>query len=72
VIEIPLNYKERVGRSVITGSHWQACLVGMKMIGLITRFRLQTWFDKFFQRNLLSINFRSERSFAGRGQQRRA
>ncbi len=72
VIEIPLNYKERIGRSMVTGSHWQAFVVGLKMIGLITRFRLQTWFDKLFQRNLLSMNLRPEQPFAGRGQQRRA
>ncbi|MDO8672034.1 MAG: glycosyltransferase family 2 protein [Dehalococcoidia bacterium] len=43
VIEIPLNYKQRVGKSMATGSRWQAFLIGLKMIELITRFCLKWW-----------------------------
>ena len=42
VIEIPLNYKPRVGESMVTGDRWKAFLLGLQMIGLITRFRLRT------------------------------
>ena len=43
VIEIPLNYKPRVGESMVTGDRWKAFVLGLQMIGLITRFRLLTW-----------------------------
>ena len=41
-IEIPVNYKPRVGESMVTGDRWKAFLLGLQMIGLITRFRLRT------------------------------
>ena len=43
VIEIPLNYKERVGESMVTGSRWQSLILGLQMIALITGFRIRTW-----------------------------
>lgn len=43
VIEIPLNYKERVGESSVTGDRWKAFKLGLQMIALITQFRWQTW-----------------------------
>jgi glycosyltransferase involved in cell wall biosynthesis len=43
VMEIPLNYKQRVGESSVTGNRWVAYWLGMHMIWLITRFRLRTW-----------------------------
>jgi glycosyltransferase involved in cell wall biosynthesis len=43
MIEVPLNYKQRVGRSTVTGSRWVAFWLGVRMIWLITRFRLTSW-----------------------------
>ena len=45
-IEIPLNYKPRVGKSMVTGSRWKAFVLGLQMIRLITRFRVRTWVGK--------------------------
>jgi hypothetical protein len=39
VIEIPVNYRGRVGASKITGSPFTAVKVGLRMIGLITEYR---------------------------------
>jgi glycosyltransferase involved in cell wall biosynthesis len=41
VIEIPVNYRGRVGESKITGSFMGALRTGLRMIGLIVRYRLQ-------------------------------
>lgn len=43
-MEIPLNYKQRVGDSMVTGNRWIAFLLGLRMIWLITRMRFRTWF----------------------------
>ncbi|MBI3968535.1 MAG: glycosyltransferase family 2 protein [Chloroflexi bacterium] len=43
VIQIPVNYRQRVGRSSVTGSNRVAFALGLRMIGLILAFRLQTW-----------------------------
>jgi len=40
IIEIPLNYRGRVGDSKITGSRLTALKVGLRMIGLILAYRL--------------------------------
>jgi glycosyltransferase involved in cell wall biosynthesis len=40
VIEVPVNYRGRVGESKITGSVETAVRVGARMIGLILRYRL--------------------------------
>jgi len=42
VIEIPVNYRGRVGESKITGSPVTAMKVGLRMIRLITEYRWQT------------------------------
>jgi hypothetical protein len=42
VIEVPVNYRGRVGESKITGSLPTAVKVGLRMIGLILRYRLTT------------------------------
>lgn len=39
VIEIPVNYRSRVGTSKITGSTWRAFWVGIDMIKLTLRYR---------------------------------
>lgn len=43
MIEVPLNYKRRVGRSTVTGNRWAAFWLGLQMIWLITRFRVVSW-----------------------------
>ncbi|MCC6152355.1 MAG: glycosyltransferase family 2 protein [Candidatus Hydrogenedentes bacterium] len=43
-IEIPVNYKKRVGESSVTGSKVKAFFLGMSMIGMILRYRLKSWF----------------------------
>jgi hypothetical protein len=40
MVEVPLNYKRRVGRSSVTGSRVEAFRLGLRMIAAITRFRL--------------------------------
>jgi len=43
-IEIPVNYKKRVGRSSVTGSKFRAILLGLQMIAMILRYRFLSWF----------------------------
>ncbi len=40
LVEVPVNYRDRVGESKITGSMQTALRVGMRMVGLILRYRL--------------------------------
>jgi len=39
-IQVPVNYRSRVGVSSVTGNRWYAIRVGLRMVGLITRYRL--------------------------------
>ena len=39
-VEVPVNYRDRIGESKITGSMQTAVHVGARMIGLILRYRL--------------------------------
>jgi hypothetical protein len=41
VIEIPVNYRGRVGESKITGSLKGTLRTGFRMIGLILKYRFQ-------------------------------
>jgi glycosyltransferase involved in cell wall biosynthesis len=43
VIEIPVNYRGRVGQSKITGSCIRALSVGLRMLGLIMAYRVRLW-----------------------------
>jgi hypothetical protein len=43
-IEIPVNYKKRVGKSSVTGSRLRAILLGGEMIVMILRYRILSWF----------------------------
>lgn len=43
VIQIPVNYLPRVGESSVTGDFKKAFVLGMTMIGLVLRYRLQGW-----------------------------
>jgi hypothetical protein len=38
-IEIPINYKKRIGKSTVTGSKYKAFIVGLKMILLALKHR---------------------------------
>jgi glycosyltransferase involved in cell wall biosynthesis len=40
-VEIPVNYKERIGTSKITGDFWKAFKLGLIMIGLIIKNRFR-------------------------------
>src|SRR5579864_7457252 len=40
LVEVPVNYRDRVGESKITGSMSTALRVGARMVGLILRYRL--------------------------------
>ncbi len=46
-VEIPVNYKRRGGVSSGTGSKVRAFFLGMEMIGIILRYRLDSWLGKF-------------------------
>lgn len=39
-VEIPINYRSRVGESSVTGSFWRAFKLGLRMIGLVWEYRL--------------------------------
>ncbi len=43
VIQVPVNYTKRVGTSSVTGNTRVAVWLGLQMIGLILRYRLQSW-----------------------------
>ena len=40
MVEVPVNYRGRIGESKITGSVTKAVMVGLRMIGVILRYRL--------------------------------
>jgi glycosyltransferase involved in cell wall biosynthesis len=40
LVEVPVNYRDRVGQSKITGSMGTALRVGLHMVGVILRYRL--------------------------------
>ena len=40
VIQVPVNYRDRIGQSSVTGSRANALRVGLQMIGLLTRYRV--------------------------------
>lgn len=48
--EIPVNYRKRVGLSMVTGSKFKAFILGMTMIGMILRFRLTSWLGLYGDR----------------------
>lgn len=43
IIQIPVNYTRRVGKSSVTGNTWVAFLLGLRMIALILDYRLRSW-----------------------------
>jgi len=42
--EIPVNYRQRVGVSSVTGNKFRAALLGMEMIGMVLAYRVKSWF----------------------------
>jgi hypothetical protein len=40
-VEIPIHYRPRLGTSKITGSHWKAFRLGMRMILMIVHYRFK-------------------------------
>jgi len=40
IIEIPVNYKPRIGESSVTGSRWKAFKLGLSMIKLVFKHRI--------------------------------
>ncbi len=42
-IEIPVNYRKRVGQSSVTGSKVKAFFLGLEMIAMILRYRIGSW-----------------------------
>ena len=43
MIQVPVNYTKRVGTSSVTGSLSVAIHLGLQMIGLILRYRIESW-----------------------------
>ncbi len=43
VIQIPVNYTERVGTSSVTGNKWVAFGLGLRMIRLVLSYRVRSW-----------------------------
>jgi glycosyltransferase involved in cell wall biosynthesis len=46
VIQVPVNYKPRIGHSSVTGDFGQAFQLGLRMIWLILSFRLLSWLSR--------------------------
>jgi glycosyltransferase involved in cell wall biosynthesis len=47
-VEIPVNYKSRVGVSSVTGNLWKAFVLGLRMIALVLDYRfIRTWETRF-------------------------
>ena len=43
IVEVPVNYRARVGKSADHGSRVTTLKVGTRMIGLILDYRLKSW-----------------------------
>lgn len=57
IIQIPINYRERVGISSVTGSFKKAFILGLQMILLILKFRIMTVINKNYLLNRKGIYF---------------
>ena len=57
IIQIPINYRERVGISSVTGSFKKAFILGIQMILLILKFRIMTVINKNYLFNRKGIYF---------------
>lgn len=45
-VEIPVNYRKRVGKSAVTGNKMRAFLLGCEMILMILRYRVKSWMGR--------------------------
>ena len=45
-VEIPVNYRRRVGRSSVTGNKFRAFLLGCEMIAMILKCRVLSWLGR--------------------------
>jgi glycosyltransferase involved in cell wall biosynthesis len=43
IVQIPINYKDRVGKSSVTGNFFKALVLGIQMIFLILKMRFLSW-----------------------------
>lgn len=50
VIQVPVNYTERVGHSSVTGDLWVALKLGLRMMALILEVRLRSWWSPTYGR----------------------
>ena len=57
IIQIPINYRERVGISSVTGSFKKAFMLGIQMILLILKFRIMTVINNNYLLNRKGIYF---------------
>ena len=57
IIQIPINYRERVGISSVTGSFRKAFILGIQMILLILKFRIMTVINRNYFLNRKGIYF---------------
>ncbi len=48
MVQIPVNYAERIGVSTVTGSTGKALRLGLRMIALILEYRLRAWFTPWY------------------------
>jgi hypothetical protein len=46
VLQIPVNYKQRIGQSMVCGNRWVAAWLGFRMVILVTQFRFASWFRR--------------------------
>jgi len=46
MVQIPVNYQRRVGKSMASGNRIKALTIGLQMIRLILAFRLGTWLGR--------------------------
>lgn len=45
-VEIPVNYRKRVGKSAVTGNKFRAFLLGCEMILMILHYRVASWMGR--------------------------
>lgn len=45
IVQVPVNYTQRVGTSSVTGNPWVSLRLGLRMIALIVSYRVRSWLD---------------------------
>lgn len=54
--EIPVNYKRRVGESMVTGNLFRAAWLGIEMTSMVIRYRILSWVGVLPQRKVTRRN----------------